>query len=186
MATFVIGPEAVRILPLISEGNVLVFDSLRTFDLWRKRDAMEETAAGPIAADIESVLAELGCSLDELSGELRTFFQSLLSRTVPAPVKDLVPPGISESTLYRRWRASLPITPKEFLARLRLRHAHRLVTEAGFPMKEAAWRAGFASAWHLRKAMAITREMHPLRAQQSVRSPGVREARVRSAGALDR
>jgi AraC-like DNA-binding protein len=158
MTLVVIGPEAAELLPLISAADVSVFDSLETFDLWRKRAELDEASAGNIETDVHAVLADLDQAVDDLDHDLRRFFSALESRAAALSVNELVPDGISESTFYRRWRSSLPGTPKEFLARVRLRHAQRLMTDTGLPLKEVAWRAGFASTWHLRKALSVTCE----------------------------
>ena len=98
----------------LSSAEVSVFDTLQAFDLWRQRDEMNATTR-TIAQDVEAVLAEIGYRVRDFDGELRVFLQALLSRAVTVPVKELMPEGISASTFYRRWRSSLPATPKRFL-----------------------------------------------------------------------
>jgi hypothetical protein len=177
MTLIIIGPDAARFLPLARETDLSVFESVETFDRWRKREKMNEATTGTIAADVESELAEMGCAIDHLDGDLRCFFQSLSSLVVTTPVKDLVPEGISESTFYRRWRSSLPGTPKQFLTRVRVRHALRLVSKAGLSVKEAAWRAGFASTWHFRQAVTVIHERYLLQGPRAALSQNEHETR---------
>ena len=47
----------------------------------------------------------------------------------------------------------MPISPRDFLARVRLLHARRLLEQKGCTAKEAAFRAGYPSTWHLNRAL---------------------------------
>ena len=56
--------------------------------------------------------------------------------------------GCSKSTLIRRFKANFNTTPQLFLNKLRLEHARIMLQETDLPVKEIAFRCGFATASH--------------------------------------
>jgi len=149
----VIGRGAEDLLRFVPAERVGVFESMLAFDRWRF-GLRSFDAFRTIAADVDAALAVTGRGLDDFHGELRVAFERLRARTVVPFVCDLVPAEISERTFYRRWDDAFGgETPKRFLARVRVHHVRRLIERRGLSEKEAAWRAGFASVWHLRQSL---------------------------------
>ena len=152
-ALIVIGRDADALLRYLPANRLATFRSIASFDRWRA-EADEPEAAQTIGGDVDAALASLGRTVEDLDGDLRTAIDRLVQQPAVPFVRDFVPDHVSERTFYRRWRAVFDHeTPKRFLARVRRHHAHRLIHYRGLPAKEAAWRAGFASAWHLRQSM---------------------------------
>ena len=145
----IIGRGAEGLLRILAAERVGVFESMKSFDRWRSEAADRDRSIG---ADVDVALDELGRSLHDLNGEVRDAIHALRTRTVVPFVRDFVPPHVPERTFYRRWNCAVgDETPKRFLTRVRLNHVRRLVERRGLSEKEAAWRAGFASVWHLRR-----------------------------------
>ena len=89
---------------------------------------------------------------------LNSYLDVHLAQTVPlATLAEVV--GEGRSNFPRLFRRSFGISPHQYLVRLRLRRARRLVA-AGCPIAEAAFDAGFAHQSHftnwLRRLYGIT------------------------------
>lgn len=147
------GPQTTRseLRRLGVESDALIFDSLEALDRWR--------AVPPprtIAAEVESALAELGRDVDDLGPQVRAAVERIARGESVPRVHELF--GVlPERTFYRRWSESMPLSPRDFLARVRLLHARRLLDEDGCTAKETAYRAGFRSTWHLNRALGRNR-----------------------------
>ena len=133
----------------VHESEALIFDSLEELDRWR--------AAPPrprmIAPDVDRALAEIGCSASDLQPEIHAAVQRIAHCDAVPQVHELFG-ALSERTFYRRWSECVPLSPKQFLARVQLLHARRLLEEHGYSSKEAAFRAGYRSTWHLNQALS--------------------------------
>ena len=132
----------------VRESEALIFDSLEALDRWR--------AAPPplkmIAREVDRALAEVGCSANDLLPEVHAAVQRIARRDAAPRVHELFG-ALSERTFYRRWSECIPVSPKRFLSRVRALHARRLLEENGYSSKEAAYRAGYRSTWHLNRAL---------------------------------
>jgi hypothetical protein len=131
----------------VRNGDVLVFDSLEALDRWRRI-----TPAKTIAGDVARVLAGIGCAMDDLEPQIRTSVEQIAGCESAPPVSVLFG-ALPERTFYRRWSLCIPMAPKQFLARVRLLHARRLIEEDGYPPKEAAFQSGYRSTWDLKQAL---------------------------------
>ena len=60
--------------------------------------------------------------------------------------------GVSLATLRRRFRTALDMSPTQYLIRLRINEAKRLLAETMSPVKEIATRCGYASAISFHRA----------------------------------
>ena len=129
------------------ESDTLIFESLEALDRWR--------AVPPprtLALEVQTALAALGRGTDDLAPEVRAAVERIARGESVPRVHELF--GIlPERTFYRRWSESMPLSPRDFLTRVRLLHARRLLDENGCTAKEAAYRAGFRSTWHLNRAL---------------------------------
>lgn len=132
----------------VRESEALIFDSLEALDRWRAAPPRPKM----IARDVDRALAEIGCSANDLLPEVHGVVQRI-ARCDSVPRVNELFGALSERTFYRRWSECIPLSPKRFLARVRLLHAQRLLEENGFTSKEAAFRAGYRSTWHLNRAM---------------------------------
>ena len=57
---------------------------------------------------------------------------------------------MSDSTLYRKIKALTGVSRNEFIRKIRLQHAFRLLTEEGYNVSEAAYGSGFSDMNHFR------------------------------------
>lgn len=130
----------------VHESEALIFDSLEALDRWRA------VPSKPIAHDVDRALAEIGCSATDLPPDVHAAVQRI-ARCDSVPRVHQLFGALSERTFYRRWSECVPMSPKQFLARVRLLHARRLLEEHGCSSKEAAYRAGYRSTWHLNQAL---------------------------------
>jgi LacI family transcriptional regulator len=68
--------------------------------------------------------------------------------------------GVSQATLYRRFRKALGRTPHAEIRRVQLEHARRLLQETALPLREIAAESGFTRANYFirvfREAMGVT------------------------------
>lgn len=131
----------------VRESEALIFDSLEALDRWREAPPRPKL----IVRDVDRVLAEIGCSANDLLPEVHAAVQRIARCDSVPRVSELFG-ALSERTFYRRWSECIPLPPKQFLARVRLLHARRLL-EDGLTSKEAAFRAGYRSTWHFNRAM---------------------------------
>lgn len=132
----------------VRESEALIFDSLEALDRWRAAPPRPKM----IARDVDRVLAEIGCSANDLLPEVHAAVQRI-ERCDSVPRVNELFGALSERTFYRRWSECVPLSPKRFLARVRLFHARRLLEENGYTSKEAAFRAGYRSTWHFNRAL---------------------------------
>jgi len=132
----------------VRDSEALIFDSLEALDRWRAAPPRWQT----IARDVDRALAEIGRAPSDLLPEVRAAVQRI-ARSDSAPrVRELF--GVLPArTFYRRWSECMPVSPREFLARVRLLHARRLLEESSYTPKAAAFRAGYRSTWHLNRAL---------------------------------
>lgn len=149
MQYVVIGRGGEQIVSNTQWHRVAFFETVEAFEEWRHRSAFERTVS-TVAEDVGRVLSDLGVPNDAVPAALRRVVTHLCDCAVVPHVQDLVPNGMSESTFYRRWHATFALSPRQFLERVRVAHARRLLETWHLPLKETAYRTGFASTWHLR------------------------------------
>lgn len=134
------------------DDEVMTFRTLSEFDRWRhglRSSAVAET----IEVDVMAALRELGTPRFDLSGGVRQMIDSLCkSNSVPPRVEQIVPEGVAYRTLHRRWAELMAEGLKEFIERVRLLHARRLIEQQGLAPREAAFRAGYRSTSHMGQA----------------------------------
>ena len=133
---------------LLANGGALLFETVDAFDSWRSRFHSADT----IAPEVDLALSELCCDRRVLPRVIRCALDALAARECVPGVKALVPPHIAERTFYRRWISCVPRRPKQFLERVRMLHALRMI-EAGMETQDAAFRAGYYSHAQFRKAV---------------------------------
>ena len=149
----IIGAGAERLVRHVEVREPLLFDSLREFDLWRHGQA-DGATRGTIEVDVMAGLRELGRPRADLQGEARLFIDELCSREEPPKtIEESIPAATTYRTFLRRWNETVSEGPKEFLERVRLLHARRLIEQQGLTQKQAAYRAGYASSWHMGQAL---------------------------------
>jgi hypothetical protein len=141
---------------LLANGGALLFETVDAFDAWRSR----LHSAGMIGNEVDLALSELCCDRRVLPRMVRCALDALAARECVPGVKALVPPHIAERTFYRRWISCVPRRPKQFLERVRMLHALRMI-EAGTDTQDAAFRAGYYSHAQFRKAVRAQMQSAP-------------------------
>lgn len=151
----VIAPSEVstRIARSEWERNVVAFRSLDDLDRWRRAQASTGTN---IRGDVMTALSEIGFDLERLSSKLRDTFEAFARRKSVPAVVDVERLCASRRSLYRMWKRELREAPSQFLRRVRVVHAERLMND-GISAKQAALRAGFGSVNCLRRLLARRR-----------------------------
>jgi AraC-like DNA-binding protein len=150
---FLIGPGAGDLMGRRVPETVITFESTREFDLWRQGQTSGELAP-TIEVDVRAALREIRRPRADLDGEVLAFIDALCKRRiVPARVEDLIPSDRSRSSFYRAWSKAIPEPPKQFLDRVRLLYARRLIEQQGLSRKEAAYLAGYGSTWLMGQAI---------------------------------
>ncbi|HUF17676.1 MAG TPA: hypothetical protein VMS12_06510 [Thermoanaerobaculia bacterium] len=150
---FIIGPGAGDLLGRRVPETAITFESTREFDLWRQGKTSGELAP-TIEVDVRAALREIRHPRTDLQGEVLAIIETLCQRrTVPARVQDLVRSERSRSSFYRTWREAIPEPPKQFLDRVGLLYARRLIEQQGLSRKEAAYLAGYGSTWLMGQAI---------------------------------
>lgn len=143
-------PELLAVLARASAayGDVVSFENLEELDRWRLRQG---TRSGEtIGPDLATALTEAACTYGALPSQLRAVFDALSMKTTTPTVQDIQEHWPSRRSLYRVWRAAIPMPPSAFLRRVRILHAARLLA-IGLAPKEAAHAAGFSSADRMRR-----------------------------------
>ena len=148
----IIGARGGRVAEAFDD-EAMTFRTLSEFDRWR-HGMRSSGVAETIEVDVMAALRELGKPRFDLSGEVRLMVELLCdSGSVPPRVEQIVPDGVEYRTLHRRWTDLMPEGLKEFLERVRLLHARRLIEQQGLSRSEAASRAGYRSSSHMGQAI---------------------------------
>lgn len=137
--------EVIIIAPLwvpiqVPGMSVRTFPSIDAFEDWRQ-GTVHET---PLSPYVEAVLRELGVTAPALMMPLLSWLSEQASTP---PLKVVERRWSSRRSFYRRW--ALPVSPAEFLTRIRRSHARALLAKGHTP-GEAARAAGYGSERKLR------------------------------------
>jgi AraC-like DNA-binding protein len=128
------------------DRRVMIFDDLDAFERWRSRCA---STAG-LTCEVTTAMREIGHDCARLPRDLARAVERLARQSTTPSVREFVTDGQAERTFYRRWNEVLPVRPKQFLDRVRLLHALRLIEQLQYSIKEAAALAGYGCADALR------------------------------------
>jgi hypothetical protein len=131
----VIAPKDVPVQVRAANAPVLRFESSEEFEQW-SRGASERVEAAVYAA-----LAEGDIELASCSPRTQEIIARLCERPTIPSVKELFASCSSRRSCYRSWSDDIPVTPAEFLTRVRLRHLRASIGQNG------AAGPG-ADAWH--------------------------------------
>lgn len=143
------------------DPRVIFFDDLDALARWRNRC----TSTDGIACEVTAVLREIGQDCARLPRDVARAIERLGQQVRTPSVREFMRNETSERTFYRRWNAALPIRPKQFLDRVRLLHALRLIEQLGYSIKEAAALAGYGCPDRLR--ISVRRAVTGMASQQS-------------------
>lgn len=143
-------PEIIaRLRCLAGDLEIVDFSDLQALERWRNGELV---LCHTIRVDVEAALREVGRDLLTLSPKIKAVVDAVSrERSVPGAT-DLERWFGSRRSLYRAWKAEIPLAPGAFLRRVRTIRAERLI-RGGATQKEAAIRAGFGSADRLRRLM---------------------------------
>ena len=118
----VIAPSHVPVQVRAANAPVLRFESSQEFEQW------SHGSAARVAAAVYVALAEWNIDLTSRSPRTQEIIARLCeSPTIPS-VKELFATCSSRRSCYRSWSEDIPVTPAEFLTRVRLLHLRASAT----------------------------------------------------------
>jgi hypothetical protein len=135
-----------RLARTASHDQVITFATLDDLDHWRMQKAVAES----IEVDVETALADVGCSLATLPRKLKDVLEALAGEACAPPVSAIGRRWPSRRSFYREWTQAIGEPPSAFLRRVQAYHARRLIG-IGLTKKEAALLAGFSSVDQMRR-----------------------------------
>ncbi len=115
-AVVVIAPSDIPVQVRAANAPVLRFESSEEFEQW------SHASAAHVAAAVHAGLAEWNIDLSSCSPRTQEIIARLCERPIIPSVKELFAACSSRRSCYRSWSEDLPVTPAEFLTRVRLLH----------------------------------------------------------------
>jgi hypothetical protein len=119
---FVIAPSHVPVHVRAANAPVLRFESSAEFEQW------SHGSAARVAAAVYVALAEWNIDLTSRSPRTQEIIARLCERPTIPSVKELFAACSSRRSCYRSWSEDIPVSPAEFLTRVRLLHLRAAAT----------------------------------------------------------
>jgi hypothetical protein len=127
----VIAPSDVPVQVRAANAPVLRFASSEEFEQW------SHGSAARVAAAVQAALAEYGVDLASCSPRTQEIIARLCERPIVPSVKELFAACSSRRSCYRSWSDDVPVTPAEFLTRVRLLHLRGTAAHDGATAPES-------------------------------------------------
>jgi hypothetical protein len=118
----VIAPSDIPVQVRAANAPVLRFDSPEEFVQW------SHGSAARVAAAVHAALAEYNVDLARCSPRTQEIIARLCERPVIPSVKEMFAACSSRRSCYRSWSEDIPVTPADFLTRVRLLHVRAAAT----------------------------------------------------------
>lgn len=128
----VIAPSDIPLQVRAANAAVLRFESPEEFEQWSHASAAE------VAAAVDAALAEYNIDRSSCSSRTQEILVRLCERPTIPSVKELFAACGSRRSCYRSWSEDLPVTPAEFLTRVRLLHLRAAAARHNMAHRAAA------------------------------------------------
>lgn len=112
----VIAPSDIPVHVRAPHAPVLRFETPDEFRQW------SHGAAARVAAAVDAALAELNIEVDSCSPRTQEIIARLRERPTVPSVKEMFAACSSRRSCYRSWSDDIPVSPADFLTRVRLQH----------------------------------------------------------------
>lgn len=122
LTVVVIAPSDIPVQVRAANAPVLRFDSPEEFEQW------SHGSAARVAAAVQAALAECNVDIARCSPRTQEIIARLCERPVIPSVKEMFAACSSRRSCYRSWSEDIPVTPADFLTRVRLLHVRAAAT----------------------------------------------------------